>query len=217
MNQKLEKYVEELFNHAPKTKKVQELKEEILANLYDKYHDLIKSGRDENEAYNAAISGIGDVDELIQTLNDNDVMNQALSQEEQKRSALLIAIAVMLYIMSPVPIILSGGLPIFGEIGLMMMFVFVAIATGILIYNANSKPKYHKVNETIVEEFKEWKSHNKQIAKVKNSIISAMWAIIVALYFILSFAFGIWAYSWIIFIIGVAIDRIIKAYFELKE
>ena len=52
---------------------------------------------------------------------------------------------------------------------------------------------------------------------MKNSIISAAWAIIVALYFILSFTFGIWAYSWIIFIIGVAIDKIIRAYFELKE
>lgn len=97
------------------------------------------------------------------------------------------------------------------------MFMFIAVATGLLVYNANSRPKYHKANETIVEEFKEWKSHNKQIEKVKNSIISAAWAIIVALYFILSFTFGIWAYSWIIFIIGVAIDKIIRAYFELKE
>lgn len=109
MNSKLVKYVEELFNDAPKTKKVNELKEEILANLYDKYNDLIQSGRDENEAYNMAISSIGDVDELIQSLNDNDVMDQDKSREDQKRSALFIAISVMLYIMSPVPIILSGG------------------------------------------------------------------------------------------------------------
>lgn len=217
MNSKLVKYVEELFNDAPKTKKVNELKEEILANLYDKYNDLIQSGRDENEAYNMAISSIGDVDELIQSLNDNDVMDQDKSREDQKRSALFIAISVMLYIMSPVPIILSGGVPVFKDIGLMMMFMFIAVATGLLVYNANSRPKYHKANETIVEEFKEWKSHNKQIEKVKNSIISAAWAIIVALYFILSFTFGIWAYSWIIFIIGVAIDKIIRAYFELKE
>jgi uncharacterized membrane protein len=217
MNSKLVKYVEELFNDAPKTKKVNELKEEILANLYDKYNDLIQSGRDENEAYNMAISSIGDVDELIQSLNDNDVMDQDKSREDQKRSALFIAISVMLYIMSPVPIILSGGVPVFEDIGLMMMFMFIAVATGLLVYNANSRPKYHKANETIVEEFKEWKSHNKQIEKVKNSIISAAWAIIVALYFILSFTFGIWAYSWIIFIIGVAIDKIIRAYFELKE
>lgn len=217
MNAKLVKYVEELFSDAPKTKKVQELKEEILANLYDKYNDLIKSGRDENEAYNVAISSIGDIDELIQLINDNDVMNQDKMREEQKRSALLIAISVMLYIMSPVPTILSGGLPVFGEIGLMMMFVLIAVATGLLVYNANSKPKYHKANQTIVEEFKEWKSHNKQTDKVKNSIVSATWAIILALYFILSFTFGIWAYSWIIFIIGIAIDKIIRAYFELKE
>lgn len=217
MNSKLVKYVEELFNDAPKTKKVNELKEEILANLYDKYNDLIQSGRDENEAYNMAISSIGDVDELIQSLNDNDVMDQDKSREDQKRSALFIAISVMLYIMSPVPIILSGGVPVFEDIGLMMMFMFIAVATGLLVYNANSRPKYHKANETIVEEFKEWKSHNKQIEKVKNSIISAAWAIIVALYFFLSFTFGIWAYSWIIFIIGVAIDKIIRAYFELKE
>lgn len=40
--------------------------------------------------------------------------------------------------------------------------------------------------------------------------VSALWLIIAALYFILSFATGAWYISWIIFIIGAAVVPIIK-------
>lgn len=40
---------------------------------------------------------------------------------------------------------------------------------------------------------------------------------ITAIYLWISFTLGLWAYSWIIFIIGAAIQNIIKLAFELKE
>ncbi|WP_435790140.1 permease prefix domain 1-containing protein [Clostridium sp.] len=54
----------ELFEDSPQTNRARELKEELLANLMDKYNDLISCGKAEYEAFNIAISGIGDVDEL---------------------------------------------------------------------------------------------------------------------------------------------------------
>jgi hypothetical protein len=41
MHEKLRKSVEELFENAPKTHRATELKEELLANLTDKYDDLV--------------------------------------------------------------------------------------------------------------------------------------------------------------------------------
>ena len=45
MSEKLQKRIEELFENAPKTRKTNELKEELLANLIDKYNDLVDSGK----------------------------------------------------------------------------------------------------------------------------------------------------------------------------
>ena len=44
MKEQLKKDLERAFEGAPKTQKNQELKQEILANLYDKYDSCIQSG-----------------------------------------------------------------------------------------------------------------------------------------------------------------------------
>lgn len=46
MEEKLKRYVDDIFENAPKTKKAYELKEEITSNLTDKYNDLVKSDFD---------------------------------------------------------------------------------------------------------------------------------------------------------------------------
>jgi len=209
MIEKLKKYVDDLFEDAPATKKARELKDELLANLIEKYNDLISAGKGEEEAYNIVVAGIGDLNELISNLKEGNVLSPEQEYKERKRSAKFIAAAVMLYILSIVPVILKGNVA--------LMFVFVAVATGILIYSNASKPRYFKEDETLVEEFKEWKSRKSRKNYLKNSIISAMWTLIVAIYLVVSFAFGIWAYSWIIFIIGAALSQVVKAVFELKE
>ncbi|RDY25983.1 hypothetical protein CHL78_015490 [Romboutsia weinsteinii] len=212
MNHKIEKYVSNLFENAPKTKKNYELKEEITSNVNDKYYDLLESGMDENEAYNKAISNIGDVEELI----SYDFMKQD-DEVQRKRSAKITAIAVMMYIICPVPVILFESFGAGGErIGITVMFLLIAAATGLLIYNGVSRPQYQKMDDTMVEEFKEWKSANDQNYRARKSVTSAMWTIITVIYFLVSFMFGNWGTSWIIFVIGGAIEQIIKAYYDLK-
>ncbi|MCD7848071.1 MAG: permease prefix domain 1-containing protein [Oscillospiraceae bacterium] len=65
MRDKIEAYINELFKTAPDNPQTRELKEEILGNTLDKYEEQLSSGRDEATAYKTAVSGIGDVDELI--------------------------------------------------------------------------------------------------------------------------------------------------------
>lgn len=211
MNKKIESYVNSLFEDAPKSKKNCELKEEIASSVNDKYNDLLESGLNEKEAYNKAISNIGDVEELI----GYDFMNKD-DEDQRKKSAKIIAISVMMYIICPVPVILFGSWGTWGEVGIVIMFALIATATGLLIYNGASKPKYHKMDDTMVEEFKEWKSANDQNHRAKKSITSAMWTIITVIYFLVSFTFGNWGTSWIVFLIGAAIEQIIKAFYDLK-
>ncbi len=71
MRDKIEAYIEELFKKAPNTPQTRDLKEEILGNTLDKYDEQISSGKDEEHAYQNAISGIGDVDELIKEYSED--------------------------------------------------------------------------------------------------------------------------------------------------
>lgn len=218
MYENLRRRLDELFENAPKTRRAYELKEELLANLTDKYNDLVASGKSEDEAVNIAIAGIGDVDELIKGLGESDVLNNEKMQKDREKRALVTSISVGLYIMSIVVLILCVTvLGLSGEASVCLMFTIIAIATSIIVYNSISRPKYIKADDTIVEEFKEWKSANSTQIEVVRSVKSIAWLAIVALYFILSFAFHSWAYSWIIFIIGAAIERIIGLAFELRK
>lgn len=204
MNENIDRYVNNLFRNAPRTKKIYELKEEILANLNDKYSDLLDLGYGEEEAYKKAISNIGDIEELIED-SGIAVCTVKERKEYREKSGLRIAIAVMLYILSPIAVILIPS-----DIGVVILLSMVAIATGILIYNSYIRPRgfYFDEKEDII--------CSKENKKAKN-INSAMWSIIVAIYFIISFTFGNWHISWVIFLIGAAIENIIKACFDLKE
>ncbi|MCC8195359.1 MAG: permease prefix domain 1-containing protein [Ruminococcus sp.] len=71
MRDKIEAYIEELFWKAPNTPQTRDLKEEILGNTLEKYEDLLADGMDEDSAYRSAISGIGDVDELIKEYSED--------------------------------------------------------------------------------------------------------------------------------------------------
>ena len=213
MEEKLRQYVENLFADAPKTRKMIELRQEIWMNLKEKYDDLIKAGATEEEAYEVVKGSVGDVDELISSASEYTGMSSVKQETERKRSAKLVAIAVALYILSPVAIIVLGtsGQPI---IGLTIMFALIAVATGLLVYNSSLRPKYEKMDDTMVEEFKQWQVENKQKNEKRSAYTGALWAIIVAVYFIISFLTMAWPVTWIIFIIGVALEQILKAVSE---
>lgn len=218
MHERLRNSVEELFENAPKTHRATELKEELLANLIDKYDDLVSSGKDEEEAFKIAISSIGDVDELLEGLKDKNMFDYDEVEKYRRKNALVLSVSVGLYIMSVVILMMLNQVFMVNDVvSVSIMLTIDAIATCLIVYNHASKPKYVKGDDTIVEEFKQWKSSNDSQMEIIKSIKSIAWLIIVALYFILSFVFGAWSYSWVIFIIGAAVEKIITLSFKLKE
>ena len=184
------------------------LKENLLKNSLKFYNDLINSNLTENEAYEKTISYINDMYNLVN-------INQHSLEEDphpQKKSAILTSIAVMLYILCPVPIIVFESFGYYFEIfGLVLLFVMIAIATGLLIYNSMIKKKYFHNN------LYDYKYEYSKYYKLRKSISSIIWVLIVALYLFISFRYMIWSYSWIIFLIGAAIEQVLKAYFDYKE
>ena len=216
MKDKLRNFIESLFEDAPKNKQTIELKEEMLQNLIDKYNDLVDSGKSSEAAYNIATASIGDIHELIRQIEKREENNPLFEQnydKGRKRFALLLSISVMLYILCVVPVILLED----SVLGVVIMFVMVAIATVLILYNNMTKPKYLKKDSTVVEEFKEWKANSTEKNTLYQSITKVMWSCITILYFIVSFLTMAWHITWIIFLIGSAIQGIIRAIFELKK
>lgn len=196
MYEKIRATVDELFISAPKTRRAVELKEEILSNLMDKYNDLLASGKSEEDALSIAISGIGDVDELIRCLKEpSSFDNEAMIKANQKY-AIMVSSAIGLYIMSvAILILLTAVFDVDGGIAVCIMFLIDAVATFLIIYSSLTKPRYKKADDTMVEEFKEWNSSNANKREIYKSIKSIMWTLITAIYLIVSFVFHIWSFS----------------------
>jgi len=209
MNEKLRNYIDSLFENAPKTVRAVELKEEMFQNLTDKYNDLISQGKSEEAAYNIAVASIGDVDVLIAGLSGEKTVESARSS---KRNGLATAVAVALYITCPVPVILLQN-----TVGVMLLFVFIAVATGILIYNGVTREKYVKADDTMVEDFKEWKQSSRQKDQALSALTGSLWLIGVCVYIAVSFMTGAWHITWIIFLITAAVASIIKGIFMLRK
>ena len=209
---KIEEYVDELFENAPNNKKTMEFKEELLANLLEKYNDLVQSGMEREAAYNKVIGSIGNIDDLF----EDDAIKETKESSDKKKYARNIAIAVMMYILCPVSVILSD---VWGNetLGIVIMFVLIACATGLIIYTNMSRPKYNKQDDTIVEEFKEWQSTKSSNYRAYKSIKSAITSITVVVYLLVSFLTFQWWITWVIFLIGGAVEKAVKAYFEMKE
>ncbi|MGN0114931.1 MAG: permease prefix domain 1-containing protein, partial [Acutalibacteraceae bacterium] len=199
---------------APNTLKAVELKEEIVQNLIEKYHDLLNEGKSEQAAYNISVASIGDVNELLRSIEPN---NTAAASAQQKsagtvRNALMTAIAVMLYILSPVPCILMPDSEMLGPV---LLFVIVAIATGLLIFNSIMKKQYKKSDDTMVENFKEWNQKEQSRKSLRRAVNTIIWSLTLIAYFVVSFSTGAWYITWIIFLMGTTACAINGAVFEL--
>ena len=210
--EKIKEYIDNLFKDEPQTRKIKEFKGELLSNSLDKYYSLLENSIDEDTAYNKVISRVENIDNLLK----KDILQVTKESYYKKKSAKITAIAVMMYILSPVSVIIFDNLGS-DTWGIVIMFVLVAIATGLLIYNNMTKPRDYNNHDNLDEDFNGCKNSNNKSIRIRKSIESAMWAIIVVIYLLISFITFAWHITWIIFVIGAAIEKIIRAYFEYRE
>lgn len=217
MEERLKRYIDGLFENAPQTKGVIELKEEMLQNLIDKYNDLLKEGKSDETAYGIAVAGIGDINELIKEMEEPFMMDPYVEEKARQRSGVLTAAAVMLYILSPLPLILLAMFDRGISLGVFILFGFVAAATGLLIYNGMTKPRYMREDDTMVEEFKEWQSQKEGAKALRRAVSSALWTVTLAVYFLVSFATGAWYISWVIFLVAAALESFVSIFFVMKR
>ena len=203
MREQLIQYVELLFAGAADC---EDIRQEILQNTLDRYDDLISQGKVPEAAYRLAITGIGDINEILGTTPSTAAVHpmplSAAEEGDTPKKKRMRALAVGLYILCPLPLIFTSE---FGSdiLGLSGTLVLVAIATVMMILNAKKTEK------------KEDAQDNR--SPLQKSISSVVWAIGLAVYFLWSFTSGAWYMTWVIFPILGAVDSLLMVLIQRME
>lgn len=207
MRAQLIHYVDLLFAGAPDAG---DIKQEILQNTLDRYDDLIGQGKTPEAAYRLAISGIGDINEILNGGEDSAtpiptaVTPTATAQPEKKLAwkTALQAIGICLYILCPIPLFAMQN-----ELGLCFLLAIVAVATALMVLSGSKQTAKDNEAETT-------SAPESEIRKAVRMVISTVG---LCLYLILSFATGAWYITWVIFPMMAAAQGLAKAILDLKE
>ena len=201
MREQLIQYVNLLFAGCPENG---DMKQEILQNTLDRYDDLLAQGKAPEAAYRLAITGIGDINEVLgSTAPSPAPMPTATSAAEEEKSdkkKLMRAVAIGMYICCVLPLFILGNI---GNsiIGLCLMFLLIAAATVLMVMASSDKEEKEQEDQQ--------KSKQTPLDKTLNTVA-------LVLFLALSFFTGAWHITWLIWPIMAAVKGIIRAYGDLK-
>lgn len=154
-------YLDSLFLNVPTTPETKKAKEDLAAIMEDHYHELIEQGKSEHEAIGAVISEFGSIDELLQELQvaqSEDTAEEAwldaITIDEAfdfwgkiRRFAFSLSLGIALCIAS-LGIFLFFANEIDSGLGLLVMFMFVALGVGFIITSGlNYSASKRKLND----------------------------------------------------------------------
>lgn len=207
MREQLIQYVNLLFAGSQDQ---DEMKQEILQNTLDRYDDLISQGKSPEAAYRLAISGIGDIHEVLgnSTTQAEERVSPVITQKTDyrgrplpsARQKTMRAVSIGMYICCVLPVIILGNIGN-GVLGVCLMFLLIAAATVLMVMASDDE------DEKTKEEKK--RAEQRPIDKTLNTLA-------LVLFLVLSFATGAWHITWLIWPIMAAVKGIIRACSDIK-
>ena len=154
MREQLKQYVDLLFAGTPDS---EDMQQEILQNTLDRYDDLVSQGKSPEAAYRLAISGIGDINEVLGSdpspaaeAENVDFRVRPLPSAKKKT---MHAVAIGMYICCVLPVIALGNVGN-GILGVCLMFLLIAAAT-VLMVMASDSEKEQKEENTAKQTFQQ--------------------------------------------------------------
>ncbi len=215
MKEKIRQHFNMIFTDAPKTRKAIDLKDEMMQSALDKYDDMVADGYSEEDAYENVIQSIGDVTELFPAVEEKNPF--VLSEQDRKKKALLTSIATGIYIFAGAVFFYFAADGRDSQFGLVLTILLCIAPTVMRVYAANMYPDYRRKEEQdMVEFYKEIGYGRNKARAVRKSINSIIWSVTLVLYFIISFVSWQWNITWIIFLIALCLQAIVKLVFELN-
>lgn len=209
MRNQLIQYVDLLFAGAPGT---EEIKQEILQNTLDRYDDLISLGKAPEAAYRLAITGIGDINEILGTSNMHQPPSAhapmaAPTEPDSPKRKFLRAVAIAMYICCPIPLFILSEIGL-STLGLCLLLLLVAAATAIMVFTGKKDAD---------EDAEDKDPSNGKEDPLRSSIGDLIFWIGLVLYFALSFITKAWSVTWLMFPLMGAVKGLINAIIDLKE
>lgn len=161
----IKNYLESMFSSLPDSMEVRKAKEELYQMMEDKYYELKREGKSENEVVGVVITEFGNLDELreelglnhIEAFDDLDKAQKYVSVNEAreyistvKKYSNVKAAATMLCIFSPIFLIFLSGITevssfrenIASFVGLVALFLLIIIAVVIFVYTGNQMEEF---------------------------------------------------------------------------
>ncbi len=209
MKEQLSKYVDLLFAG---TSGAEEIRQEILQNTLDRYDDLIHQGKSPEAAYRLAISGIGDINEILSSIPaapSAPVSHYPIPEEtDDRNSRKMRAAAIAMYIACPIPLLILSEFGL-DTLGLCLLLLLVAAATALMIMAKKHEPDLPEADEAEIPETPR--------SKLQESIDTLCGVVTLAVYLLVSFYTKAWSVTWLIFPISGCIKGIVSAILDLKE
>ena len=223
MEEKLRKHIDSLFADTEPSKDTAKLKEEMRLDLETRYNNLVFAGTSPDAAYRIAISGIGGASGLAakkEASAMNDTLDVFRIESARRKFAMISAIAAVVYALSVLPLVMltmadsdyarSAGWPVF--------LILAGGATAMLIFFHNRKPRYYnysKASYKLITGFSDWQKNTNKRTVLRRAISATLWTVLSAAYIIISFMTYAWSFTWVIFILGVALEAIINLIFTV--
>lgn len=200
----------------------------IAAESIGDLSDLVRDLRRDEPFYDASLDGAPEYTAGAEDVEDAESEQPFLAggeaayapqgpEQARHRSAMITATAVMLFILSPVPYLFFGA-----RMGTLLLFAMIASGIGLLVYNSLTRPHREPADSGAVEaperapQDGEWRTvpiekrpRNKP-QKQSGSIQSAFWLLVVAVYVMVSFQYGGWHLTWVIFLFAAAAADLIR-------
>lgn len=227
-NLRIRKYMDELFENAPINHRTLELKEELIANALEKYNDLMAQGYGEDEAFQLVIGSIGNVQQLFSEMGADDDYSRAYylqwAREAQEKKAALSAVATGLFLLAGAVLVVSLLLFWFNVkviyingqnlnlLGIGIALLICTVPVSLLVYAHKIQPPAELADyadRAAASEIR--KQRRKHFKQIKGSLEGLMWLLIVIFYFVISFSTRAWYITWIIFLVGAAVECLLDA------
>ena len=207
MREQLIQYIDLLFAG---TQNCEDMKQEILQNTLDRYDDLTAEGKVPEAAYRLAISGIGDISEIMGTPSGHAPVHAPAAEpetrEETEKQKKLRATAIALYILCPIPLFVMSemGAATLGLCGLLFM---VAIATALMVMSGKKEAEEEEPEAVPMTPQQQLKKTIKNVINITGLVV----------YLLLSFATQAWYITWLVFPITAVLWELVNAVWDLKE
>lgn len=202
MESRIHAHIDSLFSGIAPDARVSEIKMELYMNTVDRYHDLLAEGKTTEDAFFGATERIGDVEEILASVGLPVAPQEQEKTDQKKRSPKgktrkKILRAQGCHIITMLMLCLYFILSFATSAWHITWLIFLIMPALENVYCAIIDIIYAKAPDTPYIADPETK-------KLQNHLSSAIWLIILIVYFIISFTFAHWHLTWLIFLLGSA-------------